>query len=114
MMCLRSMGMSDRRASQPVSRAELRYCAAVKPCGPYVKPSCSIPTDSTLVRQFPACQAISERCTSCTILPLREMTKWDDAWARGLLSHCTEPQKLPSVTCTTMLLTECGARCAFV
>ena len=42
---LRSIGSSERRAIQAASRAEARYCASVNPSGPYVKPSCSIPTD---------------------------------------------------------------------
>ena len=70
----RSIGSSERRAIQPARRAEAWYCAFVKPPGPYVKPSCSIPTDCVLTFQLPACQAMSDRWTSCTILPRRETT----------------------------------------
>ena len=114
MMCSRSIGISARRASQAVSFAELRYCVVVNPSGPYVKPSCSIPTDWTFVRQLPACQAMSDTCTSCTIFPPRETMKCDDAWARGFFSQLTEPQKAPSVTCTTIRSRDCGERWAFV
>ena len=71
MMCFRSIGISERRAIQAASRAEAWYCASVKPPGPYVKPSCSIPTEWEFTFQLPACQAMSERWTSCTIRPLR-------------------------------------------
>ena len=74
MTCLRLIGISDRRAIQAVSRADAWYCAFVNPRRPYVKPSCSTPTDCSFVPQLPACHAMSERWTSCTILPFRETT----------------------------------------
>ena len=48
------------------------------------------------------------------ILPLRETTKWEDACARGFRSQRTEPQKLPSVTWTTVRSIDCTDRCAGV
>ena len=78
-----------------------------EPGGPYVKPSCSIPTDCSFVLQWPACQAMSERWTSWMILPFRETTKCEDACARGFRSQRTDPQKLPSVTCTTIRSIDC-------
>ena len=101
-MCLRSIGISERRAIHAARRADAWYCASVNPSDPYVKPSCSIPTDCSFVFQWPACQAMSERWTSWMILPLRETTKWEDACARGFRSQRTDPQKLPSVTWTTI------------
>ena len=114
MKCLRLIGMSARRAIHPARRADAWYCAFVKPPGPYVKPSCSIPTDCVFTFQLPACQATSERWTSWTILPRRPTTKWEDACARALRSQRTEPQKVPSVTWTTTLSSDSTPRCDLV
>src|SRR4051812_35911141 len=113
-MCARSIGSSERDAIHATSRAEARYCAGVNPPEPYVNPSCSIPTDSELTCQLPACQAMSERWTSWMILPLRATTKCEEACARGFFSQLTEPQKLPSVTWITILRIAWGRRCDFV
>ena len=74
MMCLRSIGSSELRAIHPASRADAWYWAFVKPPDPYVKPSCSIPTECEFTFQLPACHAMSERWTIWTIFPLRPTT----------------------------------------
>ncbi len=71
MMCARSIGRRARRAIQAVNRADERYSASVKPAGSSVIPSCSIPIEPSFTLGFPECQAMSERCTICTIAPLR-------------------------------------------
>ena len=48
------------------------------------------------------------------ILPFRATTKCEDACARGFRSQRTDPQKLPSVTWTTIRSIDCTERCAGV
>jgi hypothetical protein len=79
-----------------------------------VQPSCSIPIERRFVHGLPACQATSLRSTIWTIRPSRETTKWEEPPERRLRSQRTEPQKLPSVTCTTTWSIERAERQAFV
>jgi hypothetical protein len=44
----------------------------VKPAASSTQPSCSTPIEWTFTFQLPACQAMSESWTICTIRPLRE------------------------------------------
>src|SRR3712207_8391314 len=102
----RSMGSTDRRATYAARRADAWYCRPVKPAGLAVTPSCSIPIESTFVRQLPACHAMSDWCTSWMIRPRRETMKCADACERWFRSQVIDPQNDPSVTCTTIRRSE--------